>query len=132
MTGVETIYAEPRQRAHALHLGMWLFLGSETLLFAGLFAAYAGYRAAYPMEFATGVAHNHTLIGTANTVVLITSSFFVAWAIHAMRGDRRRTCLASLGAAIVLGLCFLVLKTLEYREHLDAGIAPGVHYASRA
>lgn len=122
------IYADPRQRAHALHLGMWLFLGSETLLFAGLFGAYAAYRAAYPAAFSAGVGHNHTLIGTANTLVLIVSSFFVAWGIHAMRAGRRRACIASLVVALLLGLTFLGVKGLEYREHVHAGIAPGVYY----
>ena len=31
--------------------GMWLFLGTEILLFGGLFAAYAIYRARYPEMF---------------------------------------------------------------------------------
>jgi cytochrome c oxidase subunit 3 len=127
----DAIYADPRQREHALHLGMWLFLGSETLLFAGLFGIYTGYRAAFPEDFARAVAHNNALIGTANTVLLITSSFFVAWGIHALRDGRRRTCIASLVLAVALGLGFLVLKSLEYRAHLAAGIAPGTYYSSR-
>ncbi len=126
----EVIYTDPRQRTHALHLGMWMFLGSETLLFAGLFGLYAAYRSAFPVEFRTGVAHNNALIGTANTAVLITSSFFVAWGIHALRAARRRTCMASLAVAILLGFTFLVLKSIEYTEHFHDGFAPGAHYSS--
>ena len=41
-------YRGPRaSRTHALRFGMWVFLGSEMLLFAGLFALYAAYRAMY-------------------------------------------------------------------------------------
>ncbi|MGE0871875.1 MAG: cytochrome c oxidase subunit 3 family protein [Kofleriaceae bacterium] len=130
MTEEEPIYAEPQSREHALHLGMWVFLGSETLLFAGLFGLYSAYRAWFPRAFAEGVAHNHAAIGTANTLVLIVSSFFVAWSIHALRRDRRRTCLLALTAAVLLGLTFLGLKTLEYSEHLAEGIAPGAYYSS--
>jgi cytochrome c oxidase subunit 3 len=126
----EVIYSDPRQRAHALHLGLWLFLGSETLLFAGLFGLYAAYRASFPLEFRTGVAHDNLLIGTANTIVLIVSSFFVAWAVHAVRHDRRRTAVRSLSVAFLLGCTFLVLKTIEYTEHLRDGLAPGVYYSS--
>jgi cytochrome c oxidase subunit III len=126
----EVIYTDPRQRTHALHLGMWMFLGSETLLFAGLFALYTCYRAAYPAEFAIGVAHDNELIGTANTAVLIISSFFVAWSVHAMRASRRRTAIASLGVAIALGFTFLCLKSIEYAEHLREGFAPGQYYSS--
>jgi cytochrome c oxidase subunit III len=127
---VDPVYADPRQRTHALHLGMWMFLGSETLLFAGLFGLYAAYRVRYPIEFAAGVAHNNTLIGTANTAVLIISSFFVAWGIHALRRSRPRVCIAALGSAVALGLVFLALKSIEYTEHLHDGFAPGSYYSS--
>ena len=46
------------KQAHAARLGMWAFLSSESLLFAGLFALYAGYRAMYPADFAVAVGHN--------------------------------------------------------------------------
>jgi cytochrome c oxidase subunit III len=124
------IYADRAARARALHLGMWLFLGSETLLFAGLFGLYSAYRAAYPADFAAGVAHNEILIGTANTVILIVSSFAVAWSIHALRGRRRRACIGAIAAAMLLGGGFLGLKLVEYSAHFAEGIVPGPYYAS--
>lgn len=127
---VEEIYASPQARGHALHLGMWLFLGSETLLFAGLFALYSAYRTWFPAEFTAGIQHNNAVIGTLNTAVLIISSFFVAWSIHAIRGDRRRTAMLALGGAIVLGATFLVLKATEYGQHFAEGLAPGKAYSS--
>jgi cytochrome c oxidase subunit III len=130
MSDEEDIYAQPGQRAHALHLGMWTFLGSETLLFAGLFALYAAYRAVYPADFALAVHHNNAVLGTVNTVILLTSSFFVATAVHRLRGGHRRSCLAALAIAMVLGACFLGVKIVEYGAHLDEGIAPGHHYTS--
>ena len=59
----------PRQE-HAVRLGMWVFLASELVLFGGLFALYAGYRAMYPGEFAAAIAHNTIVHGTVNTYVL--------------------------------------------------------------
>lgn len=126
----ELIYTDPRQREHALHLGMWVFLGSETLLFAGLFGLYAAYRSEFSADFRTAVDHNNALIGTINTLVLIVSSFFVAWSVHAMRHDRRRTVLRGLTAAMLLGTTFLVVKGFEYADHIAEGIKPGLHYAS--
>jgi len=41
----------PEQREHAAHLGMWLFLTSETLLFGALFGVYTGYRLQHSAEF---------------------------------------------------------------------------------
>jgi cytochrome c oxidase subunit 3 len=128
----DEIYADPLARGHALHLGVWVFLGSETLLFAGLFAVYSAYRSIHDFEFATAVAHNDVIAGSVNTLVLIISSFFVAWSIHAIRGGRRRACLLALGAAMLLGLAFLGIKTFEYSHHLAEGIAPGAYYSSTA
>lgn len=116
-------------QVHAVRLGMWIFLGSEVLLFGGLFALYAAYRSAYSAEFHLGLAHNHVLIGTANTVVLIVSSFTVAWAIHALRAGRTRTSLLSLAATMALGVAFLALKAVEYTSHFAEGIVPGPAYS---
>lgn len=116
------------KQEHAARLGMWVFLGSETLLFAGLFALYTAYRNEYTAEFEQAFHHNDIVIGTANTVVLITSSFFIAWALHAVRGDRRRMAALALTATLALGMTFLVLKGIEYAHHFHEGIYPGGYY----
>jgi len=119
------------KQKHAARLGMWLFLGSELLLFAGLFALYTAYRTMYAADFARGVHHNSLWIGTTNTVVLIVSSFTVAWSIHALRNGNRRMALGALGVTMLLGLLFLVFKGIEYGEHFREGVFPGAYYASR-
>src|SRR5215510_13242001 len=98
------------KQTHAAHLGMWIFLGSEVLLFAGLFALYAGYRAMYPADFTAAIAHNDVAIGTANTFILITSSLTVALSVHEARIGRARRAALFLAASMALGLVFLVLK----------------------
>jgi cytochrome c oxidase subunit 3 len=118
------------ERQHATaRLGMWIFLGSESLLFAGLLALYAAYRFAYPAEFHAAAAHADVAIGTINTYILLTSSLTVALALHATRRGRRRATVAWLGATIGLGAAFTVLKATEYAGHLADGIAPGGWYA---
>lgn len=117
------------KQQHAVRLGMWVFLGSETLLFAALFALYAAYRAVYPAEFLAASHHNDVTIGTINTVVLISSSFSVAWALHSVRHGARRAGALSLGVTVLLGLVFLGLKLVEYADHFRHGIYPGQLYA---
>ena len=129
-TRLESHFEDLAVQEHAVRLGMWIFLGSEVLLFGGLFALYAAYRSEHGQEFHAALAHNHVLIGSANTVVLIVSSFTVAWAIHALRMGRRRTCMAALAATIALGCAFLALKGVEYTAHFAEGIVPGPGYAS--
>jgi cytochrome c oxidase subunit 3 len=118
------------QQEHASHLGMWLFLTSEVLLFGALFGLYTGYRLEYQQDFSQAVHHNNIAIGTINTAILVTSSFSAAWAVHSARRGSRRGILVSLGITLLLGLVFLVLKGIEYQEHFDAGIFPGALYHS--
>jgi cytochrome c oxidase subunit III len=127
---LEIQFEDLEKQAHAARFGMWVFLGSELLLFAGLFGLYAAYRVQYPAAFAEGVHHNSLAIGTINTVVLIASSFTVAWSIHAVRRDQRKVALGMLAATMALGALFLVLKGVEYTGHFEEGIYPGRYYAA--
>lgn len=113
------------RQAHAAHLGMWVFLASESLLFAGLFALYAALRVAHPAGFAEGVAHAKLAIGSANTFVLLTSSYAVAVAVRALRTGRPRLSWRLTLVAVALGVAFLVAKGVEYGLHLSEGMSPG-------
>jgi cytochrome c oxidase subunit 3 len=113
---------------HAARLAMWVFLASEILLFAALFALYTCYRAMYPDDFALAAAHNNVAIGTINTFILITSSATVALSLWAVRGGLRRLTSGLLIFSIACGALFLVLKGVEYRQHFREGFFPGVGY----
>ncbi len=121
-------FEDMARQTHAAHLAMWLFLGTELMLFSVLFALYASYRAMYAEHFTAGIPHNNVAIGTTNTFVLITSSFTVAAAVHAVRVAKPRLAGWLLVASIALGLGFLVLKGVEYGQHFHEGIYPGVAY----
>lgn len=116
------------KQEHAARLAMWVFLGSETLLFAGLFALYAAYRVMYPADFHQALAHNDTVLGTVNTVVLITSSFTVALAVHYVREDRSRLAALLLGLSVAFGMTFLVVKFVEYADHIHHHALPAGMY----
>jgi cytochrome c oxidase subunit 3 len=121
-------FGDRTARDHAAHLGMWVFLATELLLFTVMFATYALYRADFSSTFREGHRHMAVAIGTANTYVLVTSSVFVALAVAQGRVGSRRLCAALLGVAILLGATFLVLKGIEYAQHVRDGALPGVHY----
>lgn len=116
------------QQHRAAELGMWLFLTSEVLLFGALFGLYTGYRLRYAADFAEAARHNHVLIGTANTAILITSSLCAALAVLALRRGRSRRAAVLLLGTLGLGLTFLALKLVEYRSHFSEGIYPGALY----
>jgi cytochrome c oxidase subunit III len=113
------------KQAHAARFGMWIFLGTEVLLFSGLFALYAAYRTEHPHGFAVAVEHNTVAWGSVNTAVLLVSSYTVALAVHELRVGKQRACALLVGATIFLGMCFLAIKTGEYVTHFREGLYPG-------
>ncbi|HEY3802370.1 MAG TPA: cytochrome c oxidase subunit 3 [Kofleriaceae bacterium] len=115
-----------RQHATA-RVGMWLFLSSESLLFAGLIALFTAYRLSYPTAFHAAAEHANVVLGTINTYVLLTSSLTVALALASTERGRRRATVVWLLVSIALGATFDVLKIVEYAQHLHDGFAPG-HY----
>ena len=121
-------FGSPRVQTYAARFGMWLFLATEVLLFAGLFLAYAVYRYIYPQTFALASRHLDLTLGTVNTLVLITSSLTVALAIHFVRVGLNRTALLMLGATILFALAFLVIKYFEYSHKFHEGTLPGRFY----
>jgi cytochrome c oxidase subunit 3 len=125
MREAESHFESMEQQAHAARLGMWLFLASELLLFAGLFALYAAYRAHDPIGFANDVAHNTKTLGSINTGVLLVSSYFAASAVHDVREGKLRRAGGFVIATIALGAVFLTLKMIEYAHHFHEGIYPG-------
>jgi len=110
---------------HASRLGMWLFLGTEVLLFAGLFLGYSVYRHFYHETFHHASRHLNLVLGTINTVVLITSSFTVAMALHSVKQGKNKIAAALLMFTIACACAFLVIKGFEYAEKFEEGALPG-------
>ena len=81
-------HVDPEVEYAASKFGMWLFLATELLLFGGLFAAYAIFRAIYPEMFEQGSSSLNVGLGTVNTVILIFSSFTVAVAVKGIQENR--------------------------------------------
>lgn len=106
-------------------LGMWLFLFTEIFLFGGLFLLYGVYLARYPHEFAAAGHEMHKVLGTINTVVLITSSLFAAMSVTAIRRNQSTIAIGLLGGTIICAALFLVNKYLEWSAEIGNGIYPG-------
>jgi cytochrome c oxidase subunit III len=117
---------------HAVRLGMWLFLATEVLLFAGLFVGYTVYRWMYHDAFKMGSGSLDLTMGTFNTVVLITSSFTVAWAYHAIKEDKKKLASGLLAFTIGCAVIFLVVKYFEYAHKFEVGTLPGKWYTNTA
>ena len=114
-------FVDLRQQHETAQLGMWVFLATEVLFFGGLILGYCVYRFAYPDGFAEAARHTQIAIGTANTAILLTSSFLVAWAVSIVRLGVGRVASIVFAAAALLGCVFLVLFELDLDQGRGAG-----------
>ncbi len=109
----------------AARLGMWLFLFTELILFGGLFIIYSVYRFTYPQEFHLAAKELNTIIGTFNTIILLTSSLTMAVSIVAIQRNKRNLSLFFQLLTILLALFFMVNKYFEWSAKFHHGIYPG-------
>ena len=105
-------------------MGMWLFLFTEILLFGGLFILYAGYRFIYSDGFAAAATELDVLLGTINTIILLTSSLTVVLAIVALQKNNKKLSLFFLWITQACGLIFMINKYFEWGAKFHHGIYP--------
>ncbi|MBL7993793.1 cytochrome c oxidase subunit 3 family protein [bacterium] len=122
-------FADMEQQKESAKLGMWFFLLTEVLTFGGLFCAYAVYRAWYPEMFSNAHRELNVMMGTINTVVLITSSLTMALAIRSMQIDRKNQTMWYLFFTFLLAGTFMVIKYFEYTHKIHVGQLPGKFYS---
>jgi cytochrome c oxidase subunit III len=116
------------RQSDTLRFGMWVFLASELLLFSGFFVLYAAYRGEYGSDFVAALHQNTLAFGTANTYVLLTSSFSIALAVRCVRCGEGRSAARWTALSALLGCAFLVIKGSEYAIHIRDGALPGPYY----
>jgi cytochrome c oxidase subunit 3 len=107
---------------------MWLFLFTEVLLFGGLFILYAVYRSEHPAEFHHGAGELDKLMGTLNTLILLTSSMTIAIAIAAVQLGKRGLAIALSWVTVACGGWFMVNKYFEWGAKISHGIYPNSEY----
>jgi len=112
-------------------LGMWIFIFTEILLFAGLFIVYAVYRYINADAFFTAGKELDTTFGAVNTVILLVSSMTIAMSITAIQKNNKKLSIWLMVVTVILALAFLVNKYFEWSVKFEHGIYPGsAHLAS--
>ncbi len=114
--------ANRSSRVDARLLGIYLFIASEVMLFGAFFSAYF---------FARVAVHNETwppepfelpvYLALLNTLILVTSSFTMHWALQSVKRNNRSGLVAGLTLTFLLGLTFLLIQAREYTR---LGFAP--------
>lgn len=101
--------------------GVWVLILGDLLIFTAFFLTFMSYRSAEPDVFARSHAELNRGLGLANTILLVTSSLFVALGVHQARRECHLAPRLFLGA-MACGAGFVMIKILEYGEKIAAGI----------
>ncbi|MCY4538260.1 MAG: cytochrome c oxidase subunit 3 [Chloroflexi bacterium] len=114
-----------------MKLGMWLYLASEIVIFSMMIVGYVLFRINEPDV--VELAHSKLGVGlvTANTFVLLASSFFMVMGLRAMQGGNRQGMLRWIGATALGGAVFLAGQYIEYSELAHLGITLGYDIESQ-
>lgn len=112
----------PAPRLHG-DLAIWVFILAELLVFGVFFAAYAFARANNVELFNAEQATLDRDAGAINTVLLLTSSFFVVRAVQAAAASRGAAASRWLVGATLCGLGFVMIKLWEFGVKFGEGIS---------
>lgn len=100
--------------------GFWIYIMTDCVLFASLFATYAVLR-----NNTFGGPGGETLFSLpfvlAETLILLTSSFTCGLGLIAARRNQLRQMLALYGLTFLLGLAFLALELHEFSHLYNEG-----------
>ncbi len=105
-------------------LGMWIFLASEVMLFAGFIGSFVNLRAANLVPMTESASLLNRPLGALNTFLLITSSFTMAMAVGSMHEGNRSRVKTFLLLTILLGAGFLGVKAVEYTQKFSHHYTP--------
>ena len=103
--------------------GFWLYMLSDSLIFAALFTAYEVLT--FPMSFAGGPTPRDVaspIYGYAETIVLFTSVLAYGMVMVNLKKERTRPAMAWLALSLAIGLGFI---GMEYHELHDVALAGG-------
>lgn len=101
---------------------IWFLILLEIFTFLGGIFAFLLYRKDALEEFKQAQALLNPLVGTINTLVLITSGYFMANSIHQLKEGNHLQSKKSTQIAMLLGILFLIIKSVEFYGKISSGI----------
>lgn len=106
---------------------IWIIIFLELLTFGAVLLAMAFYAREEPNLFHQSRLKLNVLFGTTNTVFLLFSGYCMAMAVAKLKNNDLLKTKKYMWAAIVGGLLFLGLKSVEYYEKIETGLTMGLN-----
>ena len=102
--------------------GIWIFIVGDLFIFGSYFVVYALWRNWEHETFLATQRHLSLGFGIFNTLVLLTSSWFIAAALRAMRAQDYAAAGRLTLATMACGVVFAVSKVSEWAIEIQAGM----------
>ncbi|WP_428028905.1 cytochrome o ubiquinol oxidase subunit III [Ancylobacter sp.] len=113
----------PHPEGHSTPLGFWIYLMSDCLIFAVLFAVYGVLGTSYAAGPGPRELFDLNLVAL-NTSMLLFSSITYGFAMLAMVKDQKGATLAWLAITGLFGLAFLGIEIYEFHHLISEGATP--------
>ena len=129
MTGTVQTPPTPGAKDTRIHLpgdgAMWVMVLGDLIIFGSYFVIFMVHRAMAPAEFLAAQQHLNLDIGAFNTLVLLTSSWFVARSVLAARAGDIAAALRLTYFGGACGAVFIVIKAVEWWSKVAQGHTMG-------
>lgn len=102
---------------------MWIIIFLELITFGMALVAFVYYGSENATVFHQSRMQLNTAFGAINTVFLLTSGFFMANAVHQFKEKEVKKSSVFFKLAMLGGILFLALKSLEYYHKIESGIS---------
>ena len=102
--------------------GIWMFIIGDLVMFSLLFGVFMYYRADDVTTYVESQKQLNQLYGLINTLLLLTSSWFVALGVKSARNKLLPACERCLALAMICGAAFVAIKYFEYAEKFAANV----------
>lgn len=101
---------------------VWFLIILELFTFLGAALIFVYYRSNLLQEFTESKALLNPIIGAINTIILITSGYFMAISVNKLREDDTQKSALFMLVGLVLGIIFLAVKGMEFYHKIELGI----------
>ena len=102
--------------------GIWIFILGDMLIFSLFFCVFTYYRALDVNLFIESQSKLNQNFGAFNTLLLLSSSWFVVMGLQAVRKNRALRASRLFGLGLMCGIGFSIVKFFEYGEKIRHGI----------
>jgi nitric oxide reductase NorE protein len=107
--------------------GVWVLITADLAIFCLLFGSFMHERTINPAQFEASRLTLNFNFGGVDTLILLTSSWFVAIAVQLAKRDELKNLPRYLVGGFGCGILFMISKLTEYFEKFFSGITPATN-----